>query len=307
MTRYVAERLFQALLTLLLLSAIIFFLSRVLGDPVMFLLPMDARQDDVDRLREIYGFNRPLIVQYLDMLGQMLQGDFGESLRLRDPVIDLIAERWLASVQLILIGMSWAIVAALILGVLSAVYRGRPIDWIARTLAVIGQSAPSFWIGLILIQLFSVRLEWLPSAGYGGFAHMVLPSFALGVFALAGMTRLLRSSMLDVLDSDYVKKARIMGVPEWRVITKHALKNAILPVLTFAGEYFALLVTAGVVVETVYAWPGMGTLAVDAVVNRDFPLIQGVTTMIAVIVMSMNLIVDLLYASIDPRIRLGRR
>jgi peptide/nickel transport system permease protein len=187
------------------------------------------------------------------------------------------------------------------------VYRDGPVDWIARSLAVLGQSAPSFWIALIMIQVFSVRLEWLPSAGYGGLSHMILPAFALGVFALAGMTRLLRSSMLDVLDSDYVKKARIMGVPEWRVIAKHALKNAILPVLTFAGEYFALLVTAGVVVETVYAWPGMGTLAVDAVVNRDFPLIQGVTTIIAVIVMAMNLLVDLLYAAIDPRIRYVRR
>jgi peptide/nickel transport system permease protein len=203
--------------------------------------------------------------------------------------------------------MAWAIAASLLLGVYAARYRGRSPDWLARTFAVIGQSAPSFWVAILMIQLFSLTLEWLPSAGYGGSAHLVMPAFTLGLFAVAGMTRLLRSGMIEALESEYVKKARIMGTPEWRVVWKHALKNACLPVLTFAGEYFGLLITAGVVVETIFAWPGLGRLAYEAVFLRDFPLIQGVVMVTATFVMLMNLAVDVLYAYIDPRIRYGER
>lgn len=307
MLRYVASRLGQTVLTLVLLSGLVFFLSRVLGDPIMFLLPQDAPTADLERVRRDLGLDRPLIVQYLAYLGDLAQGNLGRSLRKQESVLLLILDRWTATAALIGIAMAWAIAASLFLGVYAAVFRGRFADWTARTFAVIGQSAPSFWIAILLIQIFSLKLEWLPSAGYGGLAHMAMPAFTLGLFAVAGMTRLLRSSMIEVLDSEYVKKARIMGVSESSVIWKHALKNACLPTLTFAGEYFGLLITAGVVVETIFAWPGLGRLAYEAVFLRDFPLIQGVVMFIATFVMLMNLLVDVLYAYVDPRIRYDRR
>lgn len=307
MLRYILGRLLQTLLTLVLLSVLIFVLSRVLGDPILFMLPMDAAQEDVERLTKELGFDRPYIEQYADFIVAMLQGDFGDSLRMQDSVWTIIGDRWDASAELILVSMAWAIVASLLLGVAAAYYRGTFIDWIARFLAVIGQSAPSFFIAIVLIQLFSVQLELLPTAGRGTVLHLLMPAFTLGLFAVAGMTRLLRSGMLEVLDSEYIKKARIMGVSEAAVIWKHSLRNACLPVLTFAGEYFSLLITAGVVVETIYAWPGIGRLAYEAVFSRDYPIIQGVTMLIAVFVMFMNLAVDILYAYIDPRIRYGER
>ena len=306
MLRYVVGRLLQAVLTLFLLSILIFLLARVLGDPVAFMLPFDALPEDIERITKMLGFDRPLYIQYVDFLGGALQGDLGQSTRQNVPVTELIADRWVASAQLIGIAMAWAIAASLVLGILAAVYRGGALDAFVRTLAVIGQSAPPFWVGIILIQVFSVWLELLPSAGIGRLEHLVLPAFTMGLFGVAGMTRLLRSGMLDVLDSEYVKKARIMGVSERAVIWKHSLKNACLPVLTFTGEYFGLLIAAGVVVETVFAWPGMGRLAYDAVFTRDYPLIQGVIMVIAMFVLFMNLAVDILYAYIDPRIRYER-
>ena len=294
-------------LTLLLLSALIFFVSRVLGDPIMFLLPADAPTSDVERVRHDLGLDRPLFIQYLAYAGDLAQGNLGRSIRKQEPVADLIVDRWFATAILIVTAMAWAILASLVLGVYAARYRGRAIDWFARTFAVIGQAAPSFFVAILMIQAFSLGLEWLPSAGYGEPAHLAMPAFTLGLFAVAGMTRLLRSGMIEALDSEYVKKARIMGVSESAVAWKHALKNAALPILTFAGEYFGLLITAGVVVETIFAWPGLGRLAYEAVFLRDFPLIQGVIMAIATFVMLMNLLVDVLYAFVDPRIRYEHR
>jgi peptide/nickel transport system permease protein len=235
----------------------------------------------------------------------LLQGNLGVSLRQRVPVTELIFQRWLASVVLVGTGLAWALALSIVLGVLAALYRGGPIDATVRTIAIVGQSAPAFWIGIVLVQVFSVRLELLPSGGEGGLAHLILPAFTIGLLGLAGMTRLLRSSMLDVLDAEYVKKARIMGVPERTVIWKHALRNALIPVLTIAGEYFGILISAAVVVETVFAWPGMGSLAYEAVFTRDYPLIQAVVLVMAGFILAVNLAVDVLYAYIDPRIRYG--
>ncbi len=307
MARYIAGRIGQTLLTLVLLSALVFLVSRVLGDPIMFLLPTDAPTADIERVRRDLGLDRPLGAQYLAYVTDLAQGNFGKSLRKQEPVLSLILDRTAATALLIGCAMTWAIAASLLLGVYAARYRGRWPDWLARIFAVIGQSAPSFWVAILMIQLFSLTLEWLPSAGYGYGTHLVMPAFTLGLFAVAGMARLLRSGMIEALDREYVRKARIMGTPEQRVIWKHALKNACLPVLTFAGEYFGLLITAGIVVETIFAWPGLGRLAYEAVFLRDFPLIQGVVMVIATFVMLMNLAVDVLYAYIDPRIRYGER
>lgn len=305
MPRYVISRVGQALLTLAMLSLIVFLLARVLGDPLAFMLPFDSLPSDVARVRLMLGFDRPLIVQYADFLGQLLQGDLGTSTRQRVPVTELILQRWVASLTLVGTGLAGALAASIVLGVLAAVFRGSPIDSAVRMIAIIGQSAPAFWIGIVLVQVFSVAFELLPSGGQGGFAHLVLPAFTIGLQGLAGMTRLLRSSMLEVLDAEYVKKARIMGVPERTVIWKHALSNALMPLLTFSGEYFGLLISAAVVVETVFAWPGMGSLTYEAVFTRDYPLIQGIVLVMAAFILAVNLAVDILYAYIDPRIRYG--
>jgi ABC-type dipeptide/oligopeptide/nickel transport system permease component len=306
MQRYILRRIFQTAFTLFLLSMVVFLLARVLGDPIAFMLPFDAASEDVARLRKQLGFDQPLYRQYWDFASGILRGDLGLSTRSRIPVVTLIAEHWPKSLVLVTSALGWATVASLFLGVWSAARRDGYVDTVARGIAVLGQSVPTFWLGIVLIQLFSVRLEWLPSAGYGTFAHLVLPSFTIGLLAVAGMTRLLRSSMLDVLDSEFVKKARIMGVPDRSVVWKHALRNALIPVIAFTGQYFGLLIAAGVVVETVFAWPGAGRLAYQAVLTRDYPLIQGVVLVMAMFVLVINLAVDILYAYVDPRIRYDR-
>lgn len=303
MLSYAAKRLAQAVITLVLLAVLMFFLSRVLGDPTLFLLPLDSSGDDIERAAERLGLNRPLFEQFLAYFGDLLRGDFGVSIRRQVPVIDLIGTTLWATVQLVVVAMVWATGAAVLLGVAAAVWHGRAADTAARFLAVIGQSAPSFWVGIMLIQLFSVELEVLPTAGYGGWATFVMPAFTLGLFAIAGMARLLRSSMIEALGADYVRKARVMGVRGRSIVWKHAFRNASLPVLTYAAEYVAVLITAAVVVETIFAWPGVGRLAYEAVSTRDFPLIQGITLVVAALTLGLNLTVDLVYGLIDPRIR----
>jgi peptide/nickel transport system permease protein len=303
MLRYVSDRLLQAALTLLILSVAVFFLSRVLGDPIAFMLPFDSLPSDIIRVRQQLGLDQPLIVQYWNWVVGVVSGDLGVSTRQQIPVLQLILDRAHASLILCGAALLWASSLSLVLGVGAAVYKDTFLDRLARVIAIVGQSAPPFWLGIVLIQLFSVRMHVLPSAGIGSWSHLVMPAFTVGLFGVAGMTRLVRSGMLEVLDSEFVKKARIMGTPEWRVIWKHALKNAAIPVLTFAGEYFGILIAAAVVVETVFAWPGIGRLAYEAVFTRDYPLIQGITLTIALLVLAMNLFVDLLYLIVDPRIR----
>lgn len=306
MRRYLISRLLQLLVTLLVIAVVIFLLSRVLGDPTTFMLPLDATEEDVQRLRELLGLDQPLPAQFLLFLQGLLVGDLGFSVRLQQPVLQIIGDRLGASVLLAAVSVAWALMVSVALGTLAAMRQGTWADHAANLLAVIGQSAPSFWFGLLLIQLFAVQLQWLPASGTGTPYHLVLPAFTLGLVALAGLTRLVRSSMLEVLKADYITKARMMGLPESRVIFRHALPNAMLPVLTYAGELFAILIAAAVAVEVVFAWPGIGRLAFEAVFNRDHALVQGIVIVVAVFVMGVNLIVDLLYALIDPRIRYAK-
>jgi ABC-type dipeptide/oligopeptide/nickel transport system permease component len=304
MQRYILKRVFQSVLTLLVLSMIIFFMCRLTGDPVMLMLPDDASHEDVVQLRTALGLDRPLPVQYWRFLSKAVRGDFGRSIKGQVPVLDLIRERFPNSIKLGLVSMVITVALAFPLGVMAAVKKGTAVDTLANLIAVLGQSLPQFWVGIVLIQIFAVHLRWLPVAGTGTLWHYILPGFTLGWFLVAGIMRLLRSSMLDVLDSEFVKLARVKGVPPRGVVWKHALKNAFLPVLTFAAIYLAILITGAILVETVFAWPGIGQLIFQGIVYRDFPVIQAVVLLTALIVVSVNFMVDIAYAYLDPRIRL---
>jgi peptide/nickel transport system permease protein len=307
MPRFLLSRLIQSLVTLLLLSAVIFVLARATGDPLALILPMVATEEDFANARAYLGLDQPLPVQYLKFVGKAALGDFGTSIRSRRPVIELLAERLPASLSLAAFSMAVSLAIAFPLGVLAAVRKGSAVDTAAKVIAALGQSLPTFWVGIVLIEVVAGRLQWLPAGGDESFAHYILPGLTLGWFVIAGLMRLLRSSMLETLGAEYVKTARAKGATEAAVIWRHALKNALIPVVTFAGVYFAILVTGAIVVETVFAWPGMGRLAYEAITARDFPVIQAVVLVTAVIVVIVNLVVDLLCAWIDPRIRLALR
>jgi peptide/nickel transport system permease protein len=304
MQRYILRRIFQSVLTLLVLSMLIFIVCRLTGDPVMLMLPDDASHEEVAQMRTALGLDRSLLVQYWLFLSSVVRGDFGRSIKGQVPVLDLIKERFPHSIRLAIVSLLITVILAFPLGVMAAVNKGTALDTLANLIAVLGQSLPQFWVGIVLIQIFAVRLRWLPVAGTGSLWHYILPAFTLGWFLVAGIMRLLRSSMLDVLDSEFVKLARIKGVSGWSVVWKHALKNAIMPVLTFAAIYLAILITGAILVETVFAWPGIGQLIYQGIVYRDFPVIQAVVLLTALIVVSVNLVVDITYAYLDPRIRL---
>jgi peptide/nickel transport system permease protein len=306
MIRFVAFRLLQSLIALAMLSIVVFVLARATGDPLHMILPMSATEEDYANARRYLGLDRPYVEQYLTFVGRAATGDFGTSIRARRPVSELLRERLPNSLRLAVFAMGVSLVMAFPLGVLAAVNKGSGIDRAAQIIAVLGQSLPSFWVAIVLVEFVAGRWQWLPAGGSDSLASYVLPGFTLGWFVVAGLMRLLRSGMLEVLDSEYVKLARIKGVGERRVIWLHALKNALIPVVTFAGIYFSILVTTAIVVETVFAWPGLGRLAYDGITSRDFPVIQAVVLTTAAIVAAVNLCVDLLYAVIDPRIRYAR-
>lgn len=303
MQRYILRRFFHSVLALLAISLLVFCMSRMTGDPTMLMLPDDASREDIARLRHVLGLDQSLLRQYWVFMSRAVQGDLGRSIKGQMPVTEMLAERLPNSLKLAAVAMCIAVLLAFPLGVLAAVKRGTAFDTIANIVAVLGQSLPQFWVGIVLIQIFAVRLRWLPVAGVGSLWHYVMPAFTLGWFVVAGMMRLLRSSMLDILSSEFVKLARIKGVPESAVIWKHALRNAMVPVLTFGAVYLAILVTGAILVETVFAWPGIGQLIYQGIVFRDFPVVQAVVLLTAGLVIAVNLLVDILYAYLDPRIR----
>jgi peptide/nickel transport system permease protein len=306
MIRFVLFRLVQSVIALAILSVVVFVLARATGDPLHMIMPMSATEEDFANARRYLGLDRPYAEQYLTFVGRALTGDFGTSIRARRPVSEILRERLPNSLRLALFAMTVSLAMAFPLGVLAAVKKGTGLDRAAQVISVLGQSLPSFWVAIILVEFVAGRLQWLPAGGNEGLASYVLPGFTLGWFVVAGLMRLLRSGMLEVLDSEYVKLARLKGVAERRVVWVHALKNALIPVVTFAGIYFSILVTTAIVVETVFAWPGLGRLAYEGISSRDFPVIQAVVLTTAAIVTVVNLAVDLLYAFIDPRIRYAR-
>jgi ABC-type dipeptide/oligopeptide/nickel transport system permease component len=303
MKRYILRRVGYSLLSLFLLSVTIFLFVRLTGDPAVLLVEPGASKDDLESVRQQLGLDRPLWVQYGTFMRDILRGDFGKSFYYRSPVLELYLSRLPNSLLLAAAAMTFSLVVGIPTGIIAAVRVNGWWDSAGKIFALLGLSLPSFWVGLLLILFFSVYLGWLPSSGSGTPLHLVMPAVSLGwVFAAAHM-RLTRSSMLEVLGSEYVKLARLKGLPEALVIGKHAFKNALIPVLTLAGINLVIMVNVAVVVETVFAWPGVGRLLYEGIAFRDFPVVQATVILGGAMIVAVNLLVDVLYAAIDPRIR----
>lgn len=306
MVRYILGRAAQSVLCLLVLSVIIFFAARLTGNPLELLLPETATKEQEALIAASLGLDQPLPVQYGIFLKNALQGNLGMSLHSRIPVTELLILRVPASVQLASVAMVISLIIALPIGVYSAVRRGTRIDLVGRMFAILGQSMPAFWLGLMLMLVFSVWFGLVPTSGRTGPTSIILPAVTMGFAVSASIMRLTRSAMLDVLDCEYLKLARIKGLSEWIVIWKHAFKNALLPVVTYSVMMLALLIGGAVVTETVFSWPGLGQLVIQSVVLRDFPVVQGVVLVIGTFYVVGNFVVDILYAYLNPRIRYGR-
>ena len=304
MQRYILIRFLQCLLALWVMSVIVFSLARMTGDPLDVLLPMEAGEGERERVAHHWGLDRPLYEQYFVFLGKALHGDFGNSWKWQGhTAMGLVVERLPATLQLAGLALAISVVLALPFGVLTAVWKDRLFDSVGKIFALLGQSLPTFWLGIVLMWIFAVTLGWLPTSGRGGIQHMILPAVCLGWFQVATMMRLIRSSMLDVLDSEFVKLTRVKGLPEWKVIWKHCLRNAAITPLTYFAITTGVLITGSVITESVFAWPGTGLLVVDAVRARDFQVVQAIVIVFAAVFTMTNLVVDILYAYIDPRIR----
>jgi len=304
MTRFITRRLAYSLLSLFLLSLTIFLFVRLTGDPAVLFVEPGASQSDLEAIRQQFGLDQPVGVQYVSFIASLVQGDFGQSFYYRTPVFELYLSRLPNSLLLATAAMAFSLLIGIPSGILAAVRVGRFWDSAGKVFALLGLSLPSFWVGLVLILFFSVYLGWLPSSGSGTAAHLVMPAFALGWYFAAAHMRLTRSSMLEVLGSEYIKLARLKGLPESLVIAKHAFKNALIPVLTLAGINLVIMINVAVVVETVFAWPGIGRLLYEGITFRDFPVVQGVVLMGGGMIVVVNLVIDILYGVIDPRIRL---
>ena len=303
MSRYVIVRLLEGVIALLVASIIVFALGRMTGNPVWLMGGEDASAEDIAILTKYLGLDRSLPEQYWIFISHVVRGDFGNSLRYRVPVIDFILTCAPATLKLTAMSMIISILISIPAGVLGAIKRERWPDTGGKIFAIIGQAMPPFWLGLILIQLFAVKLGWLPAGGTGDFKYWILPAFTLGLHSTAGALRFTRSAMIDVLGTDYVRLARIKGLRERLVIWKHALRNALLPVVTFYSMIFARKLMGTVVVETIFGWPGLGRLAYQSVMYRDFPMMQGLILTFVGIFLVVNLITDLVYCYLDPRIR----
>ncbi|MDO8475619.1 MAG: ABC transporter permease [Candidatus Rokubacteria bacterium] len=303
MRSYLLRRLWQAVLVLFGVSVVVFLILHLTGDPAALLLPPDATAEDVTSFRKAMGFDDPVAVQYLRFLKGALRGDFGESLRHGEPAMHLVLERLPATYELAGAGLLLALCLAIPAGIISAVKRNTPIDYISTVVALMGQAMPTFWLGIMLILVFSVRLSWLPSSGRGGFEHLILPAVTLGLFTTARITRLTRSGMLEVLGQDYIRTARAKGVSEQPVVWKHALKNAAIPIVTIVGIELGTLLGGSVITEIIFAWPGVGRLSVQAIFNRDYPVVQAAVFILATTFVFLNFLVDIAYTWLDPRIR----
>ena len=301
---YLLRRFLQSLLVLLGVSFVVFGILFLTGDPALVLLPPDASADDVAKFRESMGFNDPFFVQYGRFLLGALRGDFGQSIRHGEPAFDLVMERMPATFELSGAALAIALCLAIPAGIVSAVRRNSVLDYISTIVALLGQSMPTFWLGIMLILLFSVQLNLLPSSGRGDWQHMLLPAITLGLFTTARITRLTRSGMLEVLSQDYIRTARAKGVGNPPVVWKHALKNAAIPIVTIVGIELGTLLGGSVITETIFAWPGVGRLSVQAIYNRDYPVVQAAVFTLAATFVLVNLVVDVLYTYLDPRIRL---
>ena len=290
---------------ILSITIIIFIITNVVGDPAALLLDPMSTKEDFELLRRQLGLDRPLITQYLKFLRYAVRGDFGKSLQSNDPAMGLVLEHLPATIELTFASMLVMLIVALPVGIYSAARPYTVGDSLAKLFALVGQATPNFWLGIMLILFFGVKLKWLPISGRGGIENLILPALTHGVFGMAAVTRLTRSAMLDVLDRDYIRTARIKGLSEAKVIFKHAFRNALIPVVTYVALLFATLLGGSVITETIFAWPGIGRLAVHAITTNDFPVVQAVVFLASLVFISVNLLVDILYCWIDPRITYG--
>ncbi|HXH10983.1 MAG TPA: ABC transporter permease [Alphaproteobacteria bacterium] len=303
MAAYLIGRMLQALLSMVVVISIVFVLTRLSGNPIHLLLDVNATQRDLEILTHHLGLDRPLPVQYAIYVKNIAFGDFGTSILTRRPVSEHLWERLPATLELGFVAMFLSVAIGVPIGVYSAVRRGGPLDGAARVFAVLGQSMPAFWLGLMLILIFGVILGVLPAGGRGGIQHLILPAFTLGYFTSAAIMRLTRSSMLEVLGADYIKFARLKGLHEQVVLWKHGLKNALLPVITFAVMLFVQFLGGAVVTETVFAWPGLGRLILESITTRDYPIVQAGVLVLSALYLTGNLLVDVLYSYLNPKIR----
>ena len=300
---FLASRFVRAAVALWLVSTVVFVVMRLSGDPVPLLLPPDAPRSEIFRVRSELGLDRPLPVQYAVFLGNALRGDFGRSIHFRQPALGVVLSRLPATFELGLTAFVLAAIVALPIGVVSAVRRNSAVDQATMGLALVGQSAPTFFIGILLILIVSLKLGLLPTSGRGDWRHLILPALTLGAFAMASIARLTRSAVLEVLRADYVRTARAKGVSEALVVAKHTLKNAAVPIVTIIGLQFGTLLGGAVVTETVFAWPGIGRLAIQSIYNRDYPVVQCTVFLSAVLFIVINFCIDLIYGLLDPRVR----
>ena len=301
---YIRRRLLLSLLTYWAVATVVFGLLYLTGDPVSVLLAgTPAARTDVEQLRKDLGFDRPVAVQYARFLAGAVQGDLGKSLRSGQPAMRLVLRRVGFTAELAIVAIVLAFVVALPLGLISAIFRGSLLDRALMLVTMVGQSMPIFWIGLLMIAVFAVGLQWLPAGGAGGSRYLILPAATLALYPLARITRLVRSSLIDVLNQDYVRAARARGVSETVVVGKHALKNASLPVVTLAALQFGQMLGGAVITETIFGWPGIGHYTVIAIQERDFPVVQAAVLLSSAVFIALNLAVDLAYGYLDPRIR----
>ncbi len=302
---YIVKRLFHSIFVLIGISLVVFIILHLTGDPAALLMPLDATPEQVAQFRKEMGFTDPLVVQYWRFFKGTLHGDFGQSFRHSQPALDLVMERMPATIQLTFAAMVIALVIAIPVGIISAIRRNTLLDHIGMTGALLGQSTPVFWLGVMLILIFSVTLQWFPSSGRGEIQHLVLPAVTLGMFTMARTARMMRSSMLEVMGQEYMKTTMAKGLSPGTVILKHAMKNALIPVVTIVGMELGTLLGGAVITETIFAWPGVGRLAVQAIYNRDYPVVQAAVFLLASIFVLVNLAVDILYTYLDPRVKLA--
>jgi peptide/nickel transport system permease protein len=301
---YIGGRALQGLVVMAGVSMIVFFALFLTGDPAALMMSPDASRAEIEAFRQAMGFNDPVWVQYGRFVGGVLQGELGTSLRFQRPALDLVMERLPATALLACVALVWSSLLGFLLGTIAAVRKNSAIDFAIRVISLLGQAIPVFWLALLLIIAFSLKLRWLPSSGIGSWKQLVLPSIALGAYYLSAITRLVRASLIEVLGENYIRTARAKGLSHWRVVVHHALRNALIPVITVQGMYFASLLGGALVTEIIFAWPGIGRLAVESIQNRDFPVVQAIVLFAAAVFVIVNFLVDLAYVWLNPRIRL---
>jgi peptide/nickel transport system permease protein len=306
MTKYVLSRLGEALISVLGLLALVFFAARLTGDPAAMMLPIGATPAQIEEFRQAAGLDRPLPVQFVTFLAGAVRGDLGTSLQFQRPALAVVLERWPATLELTAAALFLGTILGALTGMMAALKRGTVLEFFSMSLALLGQATPVFWLGIILIMVFSVELRWLPAGGREGLANLVLPAVTLAMFSSASVARLLRSSMVEVLKEDYIRTARAKGLVKRVIYLRHAARNALIPVVTILGILAGELLGGAVVTETIFSWPGVGRLILFAIETKDFPVVQAGVVVISSIFILVNLLVDLSYGILDPRIRLVR-